>query len=651
MSWSGMLSGGSIRNAYEGHEDFHATLQVIEMKLYPGKEGSPDRYKVKLSDGVNSITGMLATQLSTLVASGELQNLGIVQVTSFSVSFVKASRILVVVNLKVLAGTQPAIIGSPTDINSGVSHQSTAAQGAAAPAPTKAPPVQNTRPTAAMGGVTASAPTGDGNGAYPPGTATHGQQSAAPAPKPSIKPQFPGPNEPWKYGSSTAIAKVGGAQTGLSGQSHYFPIASINPYQNRWTIRGRVTQKGMLRKYQNQKGEGQVMSFEISDDSGSIKVASFRDVAERMDGLIEMGNTYSISKASVKQADKRYNRTTSDYEMMLGNESEVVHLPDDGSLPKIKYNFVKIADLERKSPNTYHDVLGIVRDVSEAVELTSRTTGDLLVKRTVTLVDDSHKAIGLTLWGDDAQKLVTSAEGNPVLLCRGVRRGDYQGISLDGVRSSSFELNPDLPESHALKGWYNASGHNESAKIISNAANDVGDDGERRLLAEMSEDNLRDVSGKGTYFASRVTLVLINTGRDLWYPACPQTNKKLTERDGKWVCDATGNMYDSCNYRYLLSVNVQDESGSHWMSAFDETAKVIIGRSAEEMQQLQQTNAAEFERIIAEPQLQKYVVKVRAKQDTWRDEVRIKYQLQRIEPVDFVKESRLLLDEIRRYIN
>lgn len=169
--------------------------------------------------------------------------------------------------------------------------------------------------------------------------------------------------EPWKPMGSTAISKVGGGMTGLSGKVNFFPIMSVNPYQNRWTIRGRITNKGTLRKYQNAKGEGVVMSFEIADNSGSIKVACFRDVAERMAELIQMGKTYSISKAVIKQADKRYNRCSSDYEMLLGSESEVELVEDDGSVQSIKYDFVKIADLEKKDPGSFIDVLAIVQDV------------------------------------------------------------------------------------------------------------------------------------------------------------------------------------------------------------------------------------------------------------------------------------------------
>jgi len=577
----------------------------------------PEGKRCQISDGDHSCAAMLASQLSELVKNNELQNLSIVQLKEYISNTIQGRKVLVILNLEVQSPPLSHKIGNPLDINgkSGVP-----------------------KPEASLKSVAAS-----------PGASPGSAGSS------EVKDDMAIKREPWRSGggSSGAILRVGQEQ--VSGSQHYFPIMSINPYQNRWRIRGRVTNKGSLRKYQNARGEGQVMSFEIADDSGSIKVASFQDMAKQMSSKIVMGKTYTIARANLKQADARFNRCTSEWEMMLNNDSEVEPFEDDGSIAQIQYKFVEIADLAAKEPGTFIDILGVVIEVSDIVELTSRSTGDLLLKRLVTLTDRSEKSIGLTLWGDLAQNLITTAEGNPILLCKGVRRGDFQGVSLDSLRSSFFERNPALDEAFALKGWYDAIGKSVTIESVNSmAGGGIGlNDTERLTIKEGIELKEKDqVSDpKGMVFTIRAVLMMIKKDRDLWYPADPDTSKKLVPSStGKWRNEMTSKEYDDPNYRYVLNVNAQDHTGTIWLSFFDEAAQTIIGKSATEMSDLQEFRENEYERLLEAPLLKPYVLRVRAKQDTWQDEVRVKYQVLKASPVDFGPESRIVMEDIREYL-
>ena len=75
----------------------------------------------------------------------------------------------------------------------------------------------------------------------------------------------------------------------------------MNAYQNRWTIKARVSVKGTVRTYHNARGEGKVFSFDLVDSAGGeIKVTAFTDACDKFYELIQKGKVYMVSKASLK---------------------------------------------------------------------------------------------------------------------------------------------------------------------------------------------------------------------------------------------------------------------------------------------------------------------------------------------------------------
>ena len=77
------------------------------------------------------------------------------------------------------------------------------------------------------------------------------------------------------------------AQGNLAGQPT-FPIASLTPYQNRWTIKARVTNKSDIKRWSNSRGEGYLFSMDLLDESGEIRATAFKAECDKFEPIVEV---------------------------------------------------------------------------------------------------------------------------------------------------------------------------------------------------------------------------------------------------------------------------------------------------------------------------------------------------------------------------
>jgi replication factor A1 len=102
-----------------------------------------------------------------------------------------------------------------------------------------------------------------------------------------------------------------------------FPIEGLSPYQNNWTIKARVTQKGEIKSWSNPKGEGKLFNVTLVDDTGEIRATAFNTVVDDLFPRLEEGKVYYISKARVNFAKKKFNNLSNDYELTLERNTQI----------------------------------------------------------------------------------------------------------------------------------------------------------------------------------------------------------------------------------------------------------------------------------------------------------------------------------------
>ncbi|XP_008784586.2 replication protein A 70 kDa DNA-binding subunit A-like [Phoenix dactylifera] len=709
------LTRGAIAAISEGGaEGMKPVLQVSDVRLVNTTQSTTERYRMMLSDGVHTQQAMLATQMNPIVKNGTLQKGSFVQLNEFICNTIQGRRIIIVINLEVLV-PKSDIIGVPTPFDSGasasqnrapMSAQSTSINqpgmaagipqpyggsrsgglpagqnmmGGASVSP-KPDPVTNTssysssygtgpisgrnmsnlnslQPKAEQGsGIYANSHPESGNqnqrlsnpgmtAGYQPSLGTYG--------RPPVQPTYQQP--PPLYTNRGPIAKN-------EAPARIIPIAALNPYQGRWTIKARVTAKGELRRYNNPRGEGKVFSFDLLDcDGGEIRVTCFNLVADQFYDQIEVGRVYLISKGSLRPAQKSFNHLNNDYEIFLESTSTIQPcFGEDNSIPKQQFNFRPISEIEGMENNSMVDVIGIVTSISPAGTV-MRKNGTETQKRTLQLKDMSGRSVEITLWGNfcstEGQQLQGMCDSGiyPVLAIKAGRVSDFSGKSVGTISTSQLFINPDFPEVHRLKEWYSNEGKNVASLSISRDTSTMGRTDIRKTVSQIKDEGLGRAE-KPDWITVKATVTFIKVD-NFCYTACPllvgdrQCNKKVNNNgDGTWRCDRCDQSFPECDYRYLLQFQIQDHTGMTWVTAFQECGEEIMGVSAKELYLLkyEEQDDVKFAEIIRTVLFNQYLFKLKVKEETFSDEQRVKSTVIKAEKVNPSSESRYLLGLIEK---
>ena len=271
------------------------------------------------------------------------------------------------------------------------------------------------------------------------------------------------------------------AKTPVSKARRVQPLASLNPYNNVWTICVQASGKSALRTYNSAKGPGSVFDVTLTDEAGTeIRATLWREVADRYYSIIEDGKAYYVSNAMLKPANRTYNSTNNDYEMTINERSKVEEAGEEVSPStfKVSYDFIKIPDLSvfvgRKR---LVDVVGIATQVGPIGSIKRKSDDSELLRREVTLLDQGAQTVTVTLWGklaeeqgailESSSSSSSSSSSPPVIVIKGCRVTDYNGVSLSTVVRSEVLVGPaaeTLPAAAALVQWYNQGGSSVETK-------------------------------------------------------------------------------------------------------------------------------------------------------------------------------------------
>lgn len=594
MNYEKMLTGGALKAIMNNEEVKDPVMQVLGSRKIAAS-GADERYRLLVSDGQNHNSfALLASQLNGMVSSGELSDFAIIQIKRHIISNVtdrskSNKQVLLLLDISVLVkGSDVGLkIGDPK-------------------------PIMGQESTSNGGSVQ---------------TDTSVSKKVSP-----VKPQ-----------SSVMNNNL---QNNLDA---IHPLNSLSPYQNKWTIRARVMSKSAIRTWTNQRGEGKLFSMDLVDEHGEIRATAFNNECDKFYDMIEVNKVYLITRGVVKTANKKFSNLNNDYELTFNGETQILpcHDFDDAKMPAMKFNFVPLNAVKDMDVDSMVDVIGVCQHASDVMSITAKTTKKELRKRDITLVDQSLCSLNVTLWDNHAEEFDGSLQ--PVVALKGSKIREFMGSkSLSIMGSTIMQINPDVEESHRLRGWYDALPSTVEFNSIS-ARSDSGTTSQFHTIKSSQIAQLGS-GDKADYYSMYSYLVFVK-GESALYKACPKADcqKKVIDRnDGTYRCEKCNDESENFKYRLLLQAQLCDTTGSQWVTMFQEAGEGLLGINTTELGKLYEDDKEEYNNVFQRNMFKMFETRVRAKLETYNNETRLKVSVMNMKPVDYKVASSKLIADIKR---
>jgi len=603
------LTQGSLLTICQGGQVNSPVMQILSFKKIPS--ASTERFRLLISDGLYSNScAMLATQLNSLITDGQIDEYCVIRVNKHSCNNMQGKKVIIILELDILrSGAQVGQkIGTPVPIQQDGS-------------------VNENDRKESMKRARKSTEDESNNG-----------QPASKKPFQQVT------NRPSMLQSPTP-------RTG--GTTNVFPIAALTPYQNKWTIKARVTNKSDIRRWSNSRGEGHLFSMDLIDESGEIRATAFKAECDKFYDMIEIGKVYYITTGTLKSANRQYSTLNNEYEMTFKETTEVSLCTDSSesaAIPTVTFNFCKISALDPSLANSNVDILAIVKSAGDCVSLTSRA-GKELTKRELVIFDQSLSEITLTIWGTNAQNYAET--GNPVIAIKGARVSDFGGVSLSTGFSSILQFNPDLPQTHELRGWYDSEGSTAETKSLTQAGGQAGNYGaNEKSFGECKKENFGMNSDKPEYYSNTAWITLMMKDKAL-YQGCPNLNdgktcnKKVQDQgDGTYRCEKCGTSAASFNWRLITKMAVADATDNQWVNCFQEQGEALLGTSAEELGNMFLNDRDAYDKVFTNATFQRFNLRFSAKADFYNDEARSQHTIRSSTPMDYQEYCKKMIKDL-----
>lgn len=430
----------------------------------------------------------------------------------------------------------------------------------------------------------------------------------------------------------------------------YMPISGLDQFSHNFLIKARIISKTEIKNFQSQRGQGKVFSSDIIDkDNTEITATFFNSAVDKFYDILQTGQVYLFSKGTVKFNNSRYKNNKNHYNIHFTENSIIEPATEDDMIKRMKFEPVSINNLVTIQAKSIVDVVGIITNFSEATEISTKR-GELVKKRNVTIGDKSGASIEVTLWGEHAlSTFFTNLDltTRPILAIKGAQVSDYSTKSLTTFRTTQLFLNAtDLPTVLDLQNFA------QEFSIINRDMTPLTVKTERRIdvkpISYILDEWATFVQTAEKYYQilARITFIKNDDNTTLWYDSCKSCKKKVILDDTRYLCNKCNKQTTDCDYRYILSMRVQDGTGGIFVTAFDEIACKLLKAPASQMRTLQSEDPDEYSCHLADAIWNEYLFTIKVQKEVGDMGDRVKMVVASMTEVEYPRVAQRMLQDI-----
>ncbi|EMD45158.1 replication protein A 70 kDa DNA-binding subunit [Entamoeba histolytica HM-3:IMSS] len=428
------------------------------------------------------------------------------------------------------------------------------------------------------------------------------------------------------------------------------PFSLLTTFGSKLIIKGRVVSKNDKFKY----AKGNLFSFVLQDKDGAeIKATCFNDVCDEKFDQIKVGETYYITKADYKQSNGKGYRSAKmiDLDMIIGKYTIIQKSSDE--VPMIS-SIVPIADLVESPVDATYDICAFLVDKGP-----EQTYKNEKAKVTLTFMDQSSYAVEVDFWNEDIDK-TKDMENGVVYVLTSLKLKEFKYKTLTVTKATKILSNTDIEqydEASLVNKFIQEHTTPEGITVsdlryLANETTVEFKSGDIRIAdqlyclrkleektSETSEDVKANVYG---YF----TMFKVDNG--FCYLSCPDCKKKIVE--GSTFCEKCQKDIQPMR-RFIVRASIADSTSSIWVTIFDEEMKKIIGKSADEMYEINEQDSELFENLFKQLTFIECRFHLICKKDEYNGETRTRFTVNFIQVLDNIASGTEEMKSLERMAN